>query len=199
MSGKDRAKAAGTDAAVELEELKRRFDKGFLTKEECERHLSDIFVRTGILRSPASEEVPDHVADPRKHEVHRYHDCALVSIDFPSGSTKDELLLLSAEGMGLSIVNDLGLEAVIRDSVWSKEKKCLTGTGRIRGYTASGDRPYPEIMVFFDDDGYVKRLGYWESAEDAGAHRAFPLWQPYYDWVNKGREKMLEKIKENGC
>ena len=199
MNGKNGSKAAGQDTVGELEGLKRSFDNGYLTKEEYERQLTDILVRSGRLSGTAEEKMPGHIADPRKREIHRYHDCAQVLIDFVSDSAKDDLLLMSAEGMEICIVNDLGLEAVIRNAVWSEEKQCLTGNGRIQGYTAYGDRLYPEIMAFFGDDGCVKSLGYWESAEDAGVHRAFPLWQPYYDWVNKGREKMLEKIKENGC
>ena len=51
--------------------------------------------------------------------------------------------------------------------------------------------------MLFDQGGYVSRLAYWESPEDAEAHRQYPLWQSYYAWTENAMKRILEDIENS--
>lgn len=179
------------------DKLKKQYQNGFLTKEEFERRLIEALCSSwpDSLLSRALNKCPADVTDPRKKEAHRYHNCAQMIVEFPSGSIKGELLSAASKGGEIRIVNDLGLTAVIREASWSEKENCLIGEGWIEGYTVIGKRPFPEIKVLFDNEGHVNQLAYRESPEDAEAHRQYPLWQSYYAWAEGALRRVLEEIE----
>lgn len=178
-----------------IRKLKDLYHRGMITDSEFESRASKILAEFRIPLKPGPP-APENAVDPGKHYIHPYHDCATVSIGFPGTSSRQELLEKAASDEPIKITNDLGLTAFIKHAVISEKGDLLKGEGFIEGYTVIGERPFPEITVFFNKDGSIRRLSYYETREDASEHLSYPLWQPYYEWVRQ-QPGILESLKKD--
>ncbi len=186
-------------ARAEFLELAEKFQKGFLSQKELEDRVYSAAHRFRLLRE--DEFLPEGIHDPEKYYTHTYNDCSSVIIDF---TCRDTVLLPEKgwlDGEKLVLKNDLGLTAdldIKSHTPWDVHWYC---TGTIEGYTAAGERKFPEIMILTDDEGNIFRLGYMEDRADEEAFRNFPLWQKYYEWRGEQEKKNRALAMEyyNAC
>lgn len=146
---------------------------------------------------PIDAELTDDVPRPGlKQEVHTYGNG--IAYNLYINCVDDDGLMRDANPIGklfnLKCDYDLSTFIVVKgyQKNLSGEVCGIKGNGWIEGYTKCPNENILDIVIYWDKEKHINRIGYFESKEDYIAYASFPLWQTFFKKADERLKRRTE-------